>query len=139
MVKTITQKILFKNASPEQLYDLYMDSKKHSQSTGEAAKILNKEGAAFTAYSGYITGKNLQLVPGKSIVQAWRSKDFTKSDVDSTFTLLFEKKGNDTTVHMVHANIPNAEAAGIKKGWNDFYWKPWKNFLSGNAVKKTGM
>ncbi len=30
MPKTIKQKIVFKNTKPKDLYDLYMDSKKHS-------------------------------------------------------------------------------------------------------------
>jgi hypothetical protein len=31
---------------------------------------------------------------------------------------------------MVHANIPKRYVKGIKSGWNDFYWKPWKVYLS---------
>ena len=28
-----------------------------------------------------------------------------------------------------NANVPDKEFEGIKKGWNDYYWKPWKNNL----------
>ena len=109
-MKTLTQKVVFKNTTPEQLYDLYMDAKLHSLVTGDTAKITKKEGAAFTAYGNYIKGKNLQLVPGKLIVQSWRGSDFKKSDMDSTFILQFEKKGNDAVLHMVHANVPDARS-----------------------------
>jgi activator of HSP90 ATPase len=136
MVKTITQKVVFKNATPQQLYELYMDAKKHSLATGSPAKITNKEGATFFAHGNYITGKNLRLVPGKMIVQSWRSLDWAKTDLDSIFILLFEKKGNDAILHMTHANIPSKPAGGIKKGWDQFYWKPWKTYLAGKTVKK---
>lgn len=135
-MKTLTQKVVFKNTTPEQLYDLYMDSKLHSLVTGDTAKITKKEGAAFTAYGNYIAGKNLQLVPGKLIVQSWRGTDFKKADMDSTFILQFEKKGNDAILHMVHANVPDAEAEGIKSGWTDFYWTPWKAYLAEQKGKK---
>jgi len=37
---------------------------------------------------------------------------------------------------MVHANIPDKEAGGIKSGWNDYYWTPWKTHLAGGKVKR---
>lgn len=129
-MKTFTQKVVFKNTTPEMLYEMYMDAKLHSLLTGDTAKISKKEGTAYTAYGDYIKGKNLQLIPGKLIVQSWRGKDFKKSDLDSTFILQFEKQGNDAVLNMVHANVPDAEAEGIKSGWNDFYWTPWKAYLA---------
>ena len=130
MSKTILQTVVFKNTSPETLYGIYMDSKKHSDATGGEAKISAKEGSPFTAWDGYINGKTFQLVKGKMIVQSWRSGDFKASDPDSTFILQFEKKGADTIVHMVHANVPEQAYSGIKKGWDDYYWKPWKKYLN---------
>ena len=131
MPKTILQSVTFKNTSPEILYGIYMDSKKHSEATGGAAKISSKIGSAYSAWDGYITGKTLQLVIGRMIVQSWRNPDFKAGDPDSTLILQFERKGSDALVHMVHANVPDSEYAGLKKGWNDFYWKPWKKYLSG--------
>ncbi len=135
-MKTLTQKVVFKNSTPEELYEMYMDAKLHSMLTGGAAKITKKEGAKFSAYDNYIVGKNFQLVPGKLIVQSWRGTDWKKSDLDSVFMLHLEKQGNDAVLNMVHANIPDDQAEGIKSGWNDFYWIPWKAHLSGEKVEK---
>ena len=44
MAKTIQQKVVFKNTTPNVLYDLYMDSKKHSIATAAPAKLSTKEG-----------------------------------------------------------------------------------------------
>ena len=87
MTKTITQKVVFKNTTAKQLYDLYMDPKKHSIVTGGVAKIAAKEGAKYSVHAGYITGKNLQLVKDKMIVQTWRTQEWAKDDLDSTLLM----------------------------------------------------
>ena len=131
MSKTILQSVVFKNTSPEMLYEIYMDAKKHSKAIGGGAvKISTKTGSSYSAWDEYITGKTFQLIKGKLIVQSWRSTEFKMGDVDSTLILGFEKKGNDTVVNMVHANVPDHQYSQLKSGWNDFYWKPWKEYLS---------
>jgi len=134
-MKTITQKVVFKNTTPEELYELYMDSKLHSMVTGDKAKITKKEGASYTTFGPYVSGKNLKLVSGKLIVQTWRASDWRKSDLDSIFMLQLEKNGNDAVLNMVHTNVPNDQAEGIKSGWADFYWTPWKAHLSRQKSK----
>jgi activator of HSP90 ATPase len=130
MAKTVTQKIVFKGIPASTVYNTYTDAKEHSKSIGVPVSIQKKEGTRFRTDDGYITGKNLQLVKNKLIVQSWRGSDWSKSDLDSTFILSFEQKGNDGIVHMVQANIPDNQYAGIKDGWNEYYWKPWKKYFA---------
>jgi len=131
MAKTITESVVFKNTKTSTLYSQYLDSKHHSALTGgNPAKISAKEGAKFSAYGGYIIGKNLQLIKDKLIVQAWFGTDWDKSDIESTFIMLFEQKGKDAVIHMTHANVPDKHVKGIKQGWIDYYWTPWKEYLS---------
>jgi hypothetical protein len=70
MARTITQKVVFKNTPVSTLYGTYINARQHSASVGVAAKIQNKEGAKFSAHDNYVTGKNLQLIKNKLIVQA---------------------------------------------------------------------
>src|SRR5262249_37089835 len=114
--------------------DLYMDAKKHTASTGVPAKITAKEGSKYSAHDGYITGKNLQLVKGKLIVQTWRASDWAKSDIDSTFIIHLEAKGKDVVLHAIHANLPDKHASSIDDGWYTYYWEPWKKYLSGKPI-----
>ena len=130
MAKTLTQKVVFKNTTVATLYNTYVDAKEHSKATGMPVTIQPKEGSKFRSDDGYITGKNFQLVKNKLIVQSWRASDWNDSDLDSTFILSFEQKGKDGIVNMVHANIPDNQFAGIKDGWNTYYWKPWKKYFS---------
>ncbi|MEO8087987.1 MAG: SRPBCC domain-containing protein [Bacteroidota bacterium] len=131
MAKTITQKIVFKNQQATELYKMFLDSKLHSQITGgEEAKITAKEGAKYSAHGGYCFGKSLQLIKGKLIVQSWRASDWSNEEMDSTFILSFKQQGKNALLTMVHANVPDNQATSLKSGWADFYWKPWKAFLS---------
>jgi len=33
-------------------------------------------------------------------------------------------------------NVPKEHAADLDKGWHDYYWKPWKKYLTGKTTKK---
>ena len=134
MPKTIRQTIRFRNASPQQLYELYMDQKKHALVTGAQAKITSKEGTTYSAHDGYITGKNLQLVPGRLIVQSWRASDWSEDTIDSTFILLFEANGKDSIVQMIQANVPDNQVVSLSKGWRAHYWDHWKQWLSDQPI-----
>ena len=128
-MKIIVQKVKFKT-SPETLYEIFMDSKKHTQATGGKAVISRKIGGSFTAWDGYLSGKNLFLVPGKTIVQSWRSSEFKKDDPDSILVLTFEKAPGGCLLTMTHTAI-TARSESYAKGWKDFYWKPIAKYLKG--------
>lgn len=131
MPETISQKIVFKNAKVSELYNMFLDSRHHTKLTGNnPAKISAKEGAKFSAHGGYCFGKNLELVKDKLIVQSWRESDWKKSDIDSTFILSFKQDKNDVILNMIHANIPDGDSKRLKDGWTDYYWTPWKKYLS---------
>ena len=138
MPKTITQKVVFKNATAKQLYDLYMDPKKHTLVTGAATRTSGKEGSSFNS-GGYITGKNLRIIKDKLITQSWRAADWSKDDLDSIFLLTFEQKGRDAVLNMVHANVPDKHANAIDKGWYTYYWNRWKLHLAGKPLPEAAM
>ena len=50
--------------------------------TGGDAEVSERVGAAYSAWDGYITGRNVELVPGRSIVQTWRTSEFADDDPD---------------------------------------------------------
>ena len=131
MAKTITQKIVFKNAKAGSLYDMFLNAKQHRAITGgNPAKISSKEGSSFSVHGGYVVGKNLRLIKGKLIVQSWFGSDWDKNELDSILILRFDQQGKDAILHMTHANVPDKNADGIRKGWTEYYWKPWKELFS---------
>jgi activator of HSP90 ATPase len=94
--KTIRQSATFK-ASPHAVYEMLMDSRKHAKFTREKASVSRKIGGKFTAYAGYISGVNLDLVPGKKIVQSWRGSDWPDGHYSKVTFSLKKSKNRDTT------------------------------------------
>jgi activator of HSP90 ATPase len=129
MTEAIQQSVEF-SASPATLFEMYVDSRKHSEATGAPAKVSRKPGAAFSAFAGALRGKNLLIVPNKMIVQAWRSSAFKKSDADSVLILTFSKTPSGTRVDLVHANVPEQDHQGVTEGWGKHYWEPWRAYLA---------
>ncbi len=127
MTPTISQRVKF-SASPETLFEMYLDSKRHTAATGAPAKLSRKVGGAWQAHGGAIGGKNLLIVPGKQIVQAWRAGFWKKSDL-SILIMTFEKAAGGAFVEIVHVGVPQHDQKGVRNGWPKYYWKPWKKYL----------
>src|SRR5215813_444342 len=68
---TIHQEIEF-SATPQQVYEALLGSKKFTEFSGRPAEINREVGGAFSLFKGHIIGRNLELVPNQRIVQAWR-------------------------------------------------------------------
>ncbi len=125
--KNLTESVIFK-ASPHDVYETLMDSKKHSEFTSDKAEISREVGGKFSAYGGWIEGENLELVPDKKIIQKWRGDDWPKG-VYSKVIFLLEESRDGTKLVFTHEGIPEEFFEDIKKGWEDFYWKPMKKVL----------
>lgn len=129
--KTIRQHATLK-ATPYAVYEMLMDSKLHAAFSGGAASVSRKVGGKFTAYDGYIEGKNLELVPDKKIVQAWRGSDWPKGHYSEvTFTFIAVKGG--TKIDFLQTNVPTSQYEDISEGWKEFYWQPMKVWLAERA------
>jgi activator of HSP90 ATPase len=127
MTPAIEQSVTFK-ATPSELYELFMDSAKHSAATSAPAKISRKVGGKWTAFGGMLLGKNLALVPNRMIVQVWRSSEWKTEDPDSILVVRFEKFGGGTTVSLTHVSVPKYDHKGVTQGWKKYYWEPWKEY-----------
>ena len=127
--KTVKQTVSFQKVSPEEVYDALMDSKKHSAFTGQKAVISKKKGGKYYAYGGYHGGVNLELIPGKKIVQSWHASNWPKRHFGkATFNLRKAKTG--TKVSLVHTGIPDFDYKGINNGWKEYYWKKMKAYFA---------
>jgi activator of HSP90 ATPase len=132
MTRAIQQSVVFK-ASPRTLYEMYMDSRKHSAATGGVARINRKPGGRFTAWNNMLCGRTLLAVPDKMIVQSWRSVMFKPGDPDSILVICFSKVARGARVDLVHVNVPVQDHRGVNKGWPAYYWKPWKRYLAARS------
>jgi activator of HSP90 ATPase len=134
--RTLQQTVTFK-ASPRQVYDMLMNSKKHQSLSGELAKISRKVGGKFTAWGSHISGINLVLKPGKKIVQAWRATGWWP-DHYSIAIYDISKIRNGSRLKFTQIGIPPNRYSGHYRGWIEAYWTPMKEiFAAGTTSEKT--
>ena len=126
-MKTILQKVTF-NCNPHDVYEAIMDAKKHAKFSKSKVTITKRKGSRFTAYDGYIDGKNIELIADKKIVQYWRGKDWPKGHY-SKVTFSFKKTKGGTLLTFTQESVPNKHYGHIKKGWVTHYWTPMKKML----------
>jgi activator of HSP90 ATPase len=122
MCKTIKQKLKFR-LSPDTVYQLLVDSKKHSNLTGQKASISQKVGGEFSAQSGRVSGINVDLVPGKRLVQAWRSKEFPEGAFSMATFLLKKTNDGGTDLTLIHRGVPKELIPGVEQDWRSLYWE----------------
>ena len=127
--RTIKQSAVFK-ASPHDVYEALMDSRKHSKFTGGKAVVSRKVGGKFSVFGGGLSGSNLALLPDKKIVQRWRCEmDNWPARHYSTATFSLQKIKNTTRVALAQTGVPSECYSEISKGWREYYWKPMKQML----------
>lgn len=122
MSQPIRQVVTFP-VSPHEVYEALMDSRKHAAFTHASAKISRRMGGTFTAYDGYISGKNLELIPDQLIRQSWRAVDWEEG-VFSTVSFEFSAIPEGTRLDFTHTDVPDGTEAEFTQGWIDNYWDP---------------
>ena len=125
---TLTQRVVIP-ASPEEVYEVLLDSEKHSAFTGSRATGRAKVGAQFTAWDGYISGKNLELEKGKRIVQEWKTTDWPEGYPPSRLEFILNAVNGKTELTMYQTDVPADQKDELKQGWTDYYWKPMKAYF----------
>ncbi len=128
--KTINQTEFIAGVQPPTIYDALLDGKKHGQLIGSKATGKAEVGTDFTAWDGYIEGTNLELEPGKRILQSWETSEWPEGAERSLVEWTFEAKDGGTQVTLVHSKVPASQADSYKKGWVDFYWTPMKTYFA---------
>jgi uncharacterized protein YndB with AHSA1/START domain len=117
-------------AAPDRLFDMYLDPKEHAAFTGLPVEISATPGAEFRAFHGVLSGRILQVVPKRVIVQSWRSPHWTDSDPDSTLILTFVPEKTGGRIELVQVNVVESDYAGVCHGWERYYWTPWRAYLT---------
>ncbi|HYL74892.1 MAG TPA: SRPBCC family protein [Bryobacteraceae bacterium] len=115
-------------AAPQRIYDALLDEKQFKAFSGMAAQINREAGGAFSIFEGHIVGRNLELVPARRIVQAWRVVPWPKG-VYSIARFEFEARGSGTRLTFDHTGFPSEEAEHLEIGWQDHYWKALRVYL----------
>lgn len=125
MCKTIKHKVRFK-VPPTTVYDLLADSRKRTEVTGREALMSNEVGGKFSTDAGQVTGVNVDLVPGRRLVQAWRRQDFPEGIYSMAAITLALTPGGGTELVLTHRGVPKHLLDEIEDYWRLVYWAPMK-------------
>ena len=115
-------------AAPQRIYEILLDSKQFTAFTGMPATIDTAAGGTFSMFGGMIVGRNVELVPGQRIVQAWRPTHWD-SGVYSVVKFELKPQGSGTLLILDHTGFPEGEYDSLFKGWGSHYWDPLKKYL----------
>ena len=126
---TIKQTVLV-DASPLEVYEAFVDPKKHAAFTGQSARGTAKAGGKFTAGDGYITAKYVELEKGKKILQEWTTSEWPEGYPPSLLELRLRPKGKKTELTMVHSKVPEKQVEYYAEGWKEWYWGPLKQYFA---------
>jgi activator of HSP90 ATPase len=80
--------------------------------------MSTEPGSEFSLWEGDITGKNIEFIQDKKLVQEWYFGEQPEKSI-VTITIFPDKDNSSVTVE--HTNIPDEEFDSIAEGWRDYY------------------
>jgi uncharacterized protein YndB with AHSA1/START domain len=114
---------------PQAVYEILTSSEKFAKMTGgRAADISAEEGGAVSLFGGDIQARNVELVPGKRVVQAWRSGAWPEG-VYSIVRFELKKSGGGTKLTFDQSGYPDDAHDMLSGGWQMMYWEPMNKVL----------
>ncbi len=109
---------------PQAVYEILTDAEKFSTMTGgRSARIAAEDGGEVSLFGGDIRARNVELVPGKRVVQAWRSNAWP----EGVYSIVrFELKGNGRSTKLTfdQSGYPDDAHEMLNGGWAKMYWEP---------------
>jgi len=112
-------------ASPDELYIALTNAATIQLWSGEPAIMNTEPGSEFSLWDDSISGKNIEFIEGKKIVQQWY---FGDEEAESIVTIKLHPHEEGTSVELRHTNIPDEAYDDIVDGWNDVYFASLQEF-----------
>lgn len=91
--------------------------------------MSTEPGSEFSLWGGDITGKNLEFIQDKKVVQEWY---FGEQSEKSIVTISITNDGENSIVTVEHTNIPDEDFDDIAEGWREYYFDAIMNFFNPN-------
>ncbi|HRP88620.1 MAG TPA: SRPBCC family protein [Edaphocola sp.] len=103
-------------ASPEEIYLALTKEATATLWTGAPAQIDAQPGGEFALWDESIVGQFLELEENKKIVQEWY---FGEQEAPSIVTIKLHPDKKNTSLELLHTNIPDEAYEDIVEGWKD--------------------
>ena len=106
------------NAEPSDVYSAFTNQVTIELWSGYPALMSDEPGSEFSLWEGDITGKIIETIADKKVVQEWYFGEQTEKSI-ATITITPDRENSIVTVE--HTNIPDDDFEGIAEGWREFY------------------
>lgn len=139
--EVIHQEVAFK-VSRKRVYEALTDAKQFNKVVmlsaaiqsgmapgGKPAEVSSEAGGAFSAFGGYITGRQVELIPNERVVQAWRAASWGPGQYSIARFELIEQ-GSGTKLVFDHTGFPPDQRDHLAEGWKVNYWEPMEKYFA---------
>lgn len=117
------------NAEPSDVYSALTNAYTIELWSGYPAIMCTEPGTEFSLWEGDITGRNIEFIQDKKIVQEW---DFGDQEEKSVVTITISPDRDNSVVTVEHTNIPDDDFKDISEGWRDYYIGAINDFFNPN-------
>ena len=93
-------------------------------------RIDARVGGEFALFGGHILGRQIELVPGTRVVQAWRTSGWP-AGLYSIARFELGPSAGGTTLTFDHTGFPKGDGAHLASGWYLNYWTPMEKHFGG--------
>ena len=106
------------NAEPSDVYAALTNPYTIELWSGYPAQMSTEPGSEFSLWEGDITGRNIEFIPDKKLVQEWYFGEQTEK---STVNITISPDRELSNVTVEHSNIPDEDFNDIAEGWREYY------------------
>lgn len=117
------------NAEPSDVYAALTNPYTIELWSGYPAEMSEVPGSEFSLWEGDITGRNIEFIPGRKLVQEWYFGDQVEKSI---VTIDILPEGGNSAVSVEHTNIPDEDFNDIAEGWREFYIGAIMSFFNPN-------
>jgi len=117
------------NAEPSDVYSALTNPYTIELWSGYPALMSTEPGSEFSLWEGDITGKNIEFIPERKIVQEWY---FGEQEERSVVTITIGSQKGESVVTVEQTNIPDSDFNDIAEGWREYYMGAITAFFNPN-------
>ena len=99
---------------------------------GGPSVMAAEPGFEFQLWGGDIRGTVLEVDAGRLLVEEWYSGEWATPSI-ARFIVRAEPDGG-TRLALLHTGVPEADAADIDAGWDEYYLGPIQTLLEASAA-----
>lgn len=117
------------NTEPSDVYAALTNPYTIELWSGYPAVMSTDPGSEFSLWDGDITGRNIEFIPGRKVVQEWY---FGEQEEISVVTISIAGNKGESVVTVEHTNIPDEDFDDIAEGWREYYMGAIASFFNPN-------